>query len=252
MLWVEATRKTHPMVQTLTWMTYRVPNTLPSDTEESVLGTELHQEAIGALADMLHDVNVRRGAGWGICETIALLGLRHEDGTDYDPRPDVMVLQHPLPRLELSSIRIEDAGTPLFIAEIASETTRANDIGDKRHAYAAIGVPEYVVFDPGGYLLATPLVAWRLGERGYEPWAAEANGWWQSAVLDLSFQPGYPFLQVRDHDGVEIEPSGVVRQRARDLEHRLLELEQRLAEEARLRADLETRLRQEERERRDR
>jgi hypothetical protein len=57
---------------------------------------------------------------------------------------------------------------------------------------------------------------------------------------------------VRDHDGVEIEPSGVVRRRARGLEQRLTELnlrladaEQRLAEQAQLRADLEARLRQE-------
>ena len=60
------------MVQTATWTTYRVPNSLLSDTEESVVGTEFHQEAIGALADMLRDVAIRRGATWGVCQQIAL------------------------------------------------------------------------------------------------------------------------------------------------------------------------------------
>src|SRR6184192_1310848 len=96
-----------PMAQTATWTTtYRVPESLPSDTEESIVGTEWHQEAIGALADMLRDVAERRGASWGVCEQIALLGLQHEDGTDYDPRPDVMVLRQPLPGGHLSRIHL--------------------------------------------------------------------------------------------------------------------------------------------------
>jgi len=50
--------------------------------------------------------------------------------------------------------------------------------------------------------------------------------------LDVSFQPGHPYVSVRDRDGVVLAPSGVVRRRARAPE-------QQLAEEARARADLE-------------
>ncbi len=49
------------MVQMALWTAYRVPDALPSDTEDSVVGTEWHQEAIGALADIVRDVAVRRG-----------------------------------------------------------------------------------------------------------------------------------------------------------------------------------------------
>lgn len=85
------------MVQTATWTTtYRVPNALPSDTEESVAGSQWHQEARSQLADMLRDIAWRRGATWGVCEWITLIGLQHEDGTDYDPKPDVMVLRQPI------------------------------------------------------------------------------------------------------------------------------------------------------------
>ena len=221
------------MVQTATWTTaYRVPNTLPSDTEESIVGTQWHQEASSQLADMLRDVADRRGASWGVCEWITLIGLQHEDGTDYDPKPDVMVLRQPLASGSLASVRIDRAGAPLFIAEIASDSTKANDQGDKRTAYAAVGVLEYVVFDPAGGLLSAPLLAWRLDGAAYVPWQPAADGWWHSRVLDVSFQPGRPYISVRDHDGVVLAPSGAVRRQARALE-------QQLAEAARERADLE-------------
>ena len=53
------------MVHTTTWATpYRVPDTLHSDTEESVVGRQWHQNAISALTDMLVEGARRRGATW--------------------------------------------------------------------------------------------------------------------------------------------------------------------------------------------
>lgn len=208
---------------------YRVPDWLPSDTEESVVGTEWRQEAIGALADMLRDVAVRRGAPWGVCEQVALVGLRRADGTDYDPRPDVMVLRQPLPRGgRMASVRLADAGAPLSVAEMASESTKGNDQGEKRFAYAAIGVAEYLMFDPGGETLSQPLLAWRLQGDTYVPWTPDVDGWWHSVALDVAFRVEQPLLGVRDRDGTTIEPAGLVRRRARDLEQRLATLEREL------------------------
>jgi hypothetical protein len=76
---------------------YRVPNWLPQDTEKSVVGTEWHQEAAGAVADSLREAAFRDHRSWGVCEEIALQGLQYEAGGPYDPRPDVMVLAQPLP-----------------------------------------------------------------------------------------------------------------------------------------------------------
>lgn len=239
------------MAQATTWTTaYRVPDALPSDTEESVVGTEWHQEAIGALADMLREVKRRRRAKWGVCEQIALLGLQHEDGTPYTPRPDVMVLARPLPGGDVSSIPLTEAGIPHFIAEVASTSTVGNDVGDKRQAYAAIGVPEYIVFDPDGDLLPVPLRAWRLQASAYVPWEPEADGSWHSASLDVAFAATRPVLGVRDRDGRTIELSHEVRahaeyleQHAGHLEQQLREAEQSRAEEAQRRAELEEQLR---------
>ena len=186
-----------------------------------------------------------------------MIGLQHENGTDYDPKPDVMVLRQPLPRGSIASVRLDQVGAPLFIAEVASDSTKGNDQGDKRAVYAAVGVPEYVVFDPDGDLLSAPLLAWRLDGATYVPWQPNADGWWHSRVLDVSFRPGHPYMGVRDRDGVVLAPSGVVRRQARALERRMHEdarareirerhlveearaLEQRMREEARARAALE-------------
>lgn len=246
---------------------FRVPESLPNDTEESVVGTEWHQEAIGALAGMLRDVADRRGAAWGVCEQVALVGLRYPSGHPYDPRPDVMVLAQPFPG-SLASIPLTDVGVPLFVAEMASDSTFKNDIGDKGLVYAAIGIPEYVVFDPVGNVLRTPLLAWRLASpesETYLPWEPDADGRWHSATLGITFEATQPFLSVRDHDGTPIEQVGEVRRRARQLEQqsrqlgqqlgameqerdaiarRLAAAEQAQAEEARRRADLEEQLRQ--------
>lgn len=218
------------MAQAAMWATpFRVPDWLPSDTEESVVGTEWHQEAIGALADMLREAARRHGASWGVCEQVALRVLSYENGHPYDPRPDVMVLARPLSSGNLSSVHLDDVGAPLFIAEVASDSTVGNDIGEKRRAYAAVGVREYLVFDPDGNLLSAPVLAWRLVSGAYVPSRPDPDGWWRSLSLDVAFHDAQPFLRVRDRDGREIELSRDVRQRAHDLEQRLSEAERRRA-----------------------
>lgn len=217
------------MAQAATWTTtYRVPDWVPNDTEESIVGTLWHQTAISALVEMLEEAARRHGAARGVCAQIALKGLRHDDGTDYDPRPDVVVLPHPLPSGDISSVHLHDAGVPPFIAEVASDSTMGNDVGEKRHAYAAIGVPEYLVFDPNGAVMSTPLLAWRLQSGGYVPWKPDAGGWWQSISLGVTFQATQPILSLRDRDGRQIEVARHVRQRAERLEQRVADLEDQL------------------------
>ena len=171
------------MVQApLRWTAYRVPSTLPADTEESIVGTQWHQEAIAALAEMLDEAAARCGAAWSVCNQIALAGLRRANGDPYDPRPDIMVLPRPLPSGSVSTVALADVGPPLFIAEVASRSTVGDDVSGKREAYEAIGVQEYIVFDPDGALLSTPLLAWRIDNGVYIPWRQESDGWWHSSA----------------------------------------------------------------------
>ena len=53
----------------------------------------------------------------------------------------------------------------------------------KPNAYARAGIPEYLVFDPTGDLIAELIKAWRIGSQGYyEPWLPAADGRWHSAL----------------------------------------------------------------------
>jgi len=215
------------MAQATMWATtYRVPDTLLSDTEESVLGTLWHQDVTSALVDILREAARRRGITWGVCNQIALLGLQHENGTAYDPRPDVMVLTRPLPSGNDNSIALREAGVPLFVFEVASDSTVRNDIGDKRRAYEAIGVPEYIVFDPDADSSSPAIRAWHMRGGVYVPWAPDAGGLWRSASLAVSFEATQPFLSVFDRDGRKIELTHEMRARAAYLEQRLDRFEQ--------------------------
>ena len=92
---------------------FEVPAWLPADTEESVVGTQWHQEATGALATMLREVGRRHGTRWGIARGIALLdtGACYPDGKPYDQKPDVMVLARPLPTGDIAGVSLADVGS---------------------------------------------------------------------------------------------------------------------------------------------
>jgi Uma2 family endonuclease len=200
--------------------TLPIPEWLPDDTEDSIVGVEWHQESIGALAYALRAVKLRRSATWGVCEQVELGGLRRPNGRAYAPRPDVMVLAQPLAG-HRAAISLEEAGSPLFIAEVASSSTLRNDREGKRLVYGAIGVPEYVIFDPVGDLLAEPVEAWRLArpeDRTYVRWEPDADGYWRSTSLDIALLPRPPFLQVRDRDGLVLDTPLGTFERAQRLE----------------------------------
>ena len=84
--------------------------------------------------------------------------------------------------------------TPLLLVEVASPTTRLVDLGTKRLAYEAAGVPEYWLVDPD----EPSLTVLRLVEGRYEQ-VARVTG-------DEPYEATYPFP-------VTIVPARLVRRR---------------------------------------
>ncbi len=211
--------------------TFIVPDWLTPDTEESVVGTQWHQEAIDALASMLVEVGRRHSLAWGVARGITLLGTgaQYSDGKSYDPKPDVMVLPHPLPDGDITGVSLSD-GAPLFIAEVVSKSTSGNDLGFKKEVYEFARIPEYVTFDPSGHLIAPVLHAWRLEDTAYVPWVADDDGWWHSRVLDITFRPTPPFLSIRDRTGREVSLPRRAFERESQLEQDLAEAQRRIVE----------------------
>ena len=102
---------------------------LPDDTEESIVGTPLHQKAISTLADMLEMLRDDEGAPWDVGRNLGLRGLTRRDGSAYAPMPDVLVHPRRLPETA-AEISLAEYGPPVVVVEMASPSTVAADIGD--------------------------------------------------------------------------------------------------------------------------
>ena len=150
----------------------------------------------------------------------------------------------------------EEPKAPDFVLEITSHSTRAEDEGTKRRAYAGIGVREYWRFDPTGDWLDPPLKGERLAAgRRYValPLGASPDGSLisRSEVLGLDLAVADGRLRLRDPaTGRDLPTSEELEDRALTLEERNRELEQRIDRDTTARtaaedriAELEARLR---------
>ena len=93
---------------------------------------------------------------------------------------------------------------PDWVLEVASPSTQAEDRGGKRHRYAAMGVPEYWLFDPKGdaYPRGTPrLQGLQLADGEYVPLPsllADGVRLIRSGVLGLDVRVEGELLRFRD------------------------------------------------------
>ncbi len=216
---------------------------LPDDTEESVVGTSLHQQAIGALFATLEQVRVEQGETWGVGNQMRVEGFTRRDGTLYTPMPDILVHPHPIAP-DVPTITLAIDGTPWLIIEVASRSTVAADVGEKGATYARRGVREYLVFDPTAQLLdrrGTQVRAWRLQGTGFTPWQPAADGRWHSTSIGVSFQPQGVLLGIYDRHGVFMPPYSQERRRRLAAERRAADIEQHAADVERRAADVERR-----------
>jgi Uma2 family endonuclease len=76
---------------------------------------------------------------------------------------------------------------PAFVIEVTSRKTRTRDVLRKPAIYAALGVAEYVMYDPGGEYryLHPPLQGVRLADGAYQPMPMDGDGALLSDALDL-------------------------------------------------------------------
>lgn len=114
-------------------------------------------------------------------------------------------------RRDRRSYRIDEWGqTPVFVLEVASESTASRDLGEKREIYALMGAQEYWRLDvTGGDYYGEPLVGERLvnGEYARFELRREANGdvWSRSEVLGVDFywrmdDKGYGIFLLRNSE----------------------------------------------------
>jgi len=165
----------------------------PDDTEESIVGTDLHQTTITNLRWGINEVaRLQRIPGqpvpWKALSQITLLGCVRYDGSAYRTIPDVFVYPRPIDP-NRGSVALEVDGPPVLIIEVLSESTYDVDLDLKRgkgYSYGRAGVREYLAIDPTHAFLASGIRAWRLVEGIYRPWEPDADGRWQSEEIAVA------------------------------------------------------------------
>ncbi len=218
----------------------------PDDTEESVLGTNLHQKTITNLRIGLNEAaHAAAGPGqpapWFAYSQTILRGFRRRDGSRLWTLPDVFVLDHEVDERR-RSLHVRRDGVPWLIIEVASDTTADADLDleeGKGYVYARAGVAEYMVIDPTGEWVPEGVRAWQLQGGRYQPWTPEADGRWHSrqiaAQIALEGAMAGVFTPRGRRMPREGEIYGELIQRERELAQRAEELARRDAEIARLR-----------------
>jgi len=222
---------------------------LHDDMEEDLVGTDWHQRAISSLYTNLSDVAQRAGLPWHVGNQLTLVAWK-PDGTAWRPSPDIMVHPQggPAPRKEMIA---RTDGVPALVVEVASESTWSYDADTaegKAAGYLALGVPEYLIFDPtGDFLGGAPCRGWRLVDGATREWRPTADDRYVGA-LGLSMRPDGDRLRVFDRAGkpmpYEYEKTRELAERERMVAERERMVAERDAEIARLSAALERALRQ--------
>ncbi len=224
----------------------------PDDTEESVLGTDLHQTTITNLRWGINEIArlYRRPDGtspWRALSQMALLGCMRADGTLYRTYPDIFIYPRPIDPSR-GSLTLAADGPPVLIIEVLSEATYEVDLDlprGKGYSYAHAGVPEYLAIDPTGHFMTEGIRAWRLVDGVYQPWEQGANGRWRSKQIAVEIGLEGARATVYAHDGRRMlhegEVTGELERRDEELRRRDEELRCRDEEMEQLRRRLDER-----------
>ena len=177
------------------------------DTEEDLVGTDWHQDALCGLRTGLRDLAARAGLPWHVGAQLPLAAWGTYR-TPWRPSPDIMA--HPTAgaarRKEMDT---RTDGLPALIIEVASESTWRKDVDrrtnqGKARAYLTLGVPEYLVFDPLAAYIGGPCRAWRVVDGRIETWDPAPDGRYESRTLGISLRPEGALLRVFDHTGLPV------------------------------------------------
>ncbi len=180
----------------------------PDDSEESVVGTDLHQMTIMNLRWGINEVarshaEPGHAVPWQALSQTVVYGFARPDDSKYKTLPDVSVYPHAIDQ-HRGSLSVAIDGPPVLIIEVLSESTYTVDLDldeGKGYSYARAGVPEYLALDPMGTFVPERGRAWRLDGGVYRPWEPDAAGRWQSRQIPVAFGLEGALATVYTHDG---------------------------------------------------
>jgi len=171
----------------------------PDDTEESVLGTNIHQDTITTVRGGVNQAASRAARPWRAGGQTNVAGFFRPDGSAYTTLPDVFVYRVPFDRRR-ATLSLAADGPPALIVEVLSPETYGTDLDLERgkgYSYRRGGVAEYLTLDPLGRYLREQGRGWRLVGGTYVPWERGPAGRWAS---DLGIGIGFEGVRVIVYD----------------------------------------------------
>src|SRR5579863_5101239 len=103
----------------------------PDDTEESVVGTDLHQMTIINVRTGINEVTHLHAQGgpvpWQALSQTIVTGFQRPNGTRYKTLPDVFVYGHPVDQ-NRGSLAVAVDGPPILIVEVLSDSNYDVDL----------------------------------------------------------------------------------------------------------------------------
>ena len=92
----------------------------------------------------------------------------------------------------------EEKQTPCFVLEVTSQSSKSEDLTEKKPLYEGLGIEEYFLFDPEGDYLAPRLQGFRLVAGRYQPLEVSADGSLESRATGVRLRPEGERLRLLD------------------------------------------------------
>jgi hypothetical protein len=182
------------------------------DTEESILGSDLHYEAIAEAHASLHDYAEAIGKdgepAWYVSSQVTIIMVLPERSSPWRPKPDVFVVPGVSAHARTSFDTRSDGPMPPFVLEVASESTWRYDTGEKATLYRLAGVREYLIYDPTRQYVPDGLRGWYAIDDTWREWAPASRPdrtlEWHSRILNLAIRAEGPLVRFFAANGARL------------------------------------------------
>lgn len=174
----------YPNVRQMPYAPTETADLYPESDGKPMADTDLHIQWIIWLRQVLEGYFVQRPEVY-ISGNIMMYDIEGPLRTAVSP--DILV-SFGIGRKDRRTYKVwEEGKAPDFVMEFSSKRTYQNDLEGKVAHYAAMGIPEYFLYDVDRRYLPTPLMGFRLVEDAYDEVSPDVDGGLRSEVLNLNF-----------------------------------------------------------------
>jgi len=149
-----------------------------------------HQSALHHLHSSLKAYAAWHAPAWHVGSWLSFVGV-YLGGPRWVVAPDIMVHAHVGPAMR-HHMTLDGDGPPSLVIEVLEAPAwrfEADVAVGKGAFYHAIGVEEYLLFDPGADLLGVHCLGWRWWQGHAHLWQPDGRGRYWSRTLGVGFQP---------------------------------------------------------------